>query len=98
MHYQPYYYSNQQRFLLPILAGAFIFTLPFWLAGRNQQCCNNYQQPLPQYQANYYQTPPPYQQPYYPYNNYYPPYNVNFYPPNQYPAYQPNATVLNNNF
>ncbi len=84
MQFQEVINDKGERLWIPILAGAAILTLPFWL-GNNNKCCNNnyYPQnqpvayPYPVYQANYY---PNYQT--YPY--------VNAYP---YPVYQPYPNI-----
>lgn len=60
--YYNYPYQQDTRLWLPLLAGAAIITAPFWLGGRNNNCCNNYPyyQPYPQP----YPYPYPYPQPY----------------------------------
>lgn len=72
MYYNYFPYQNNTRLWLPLLAGAAIITAPFWLGGRNNNCCNN-QQFIPYPQSYPYPYPVPYPQSYpYPY-----PYPVN---------------------
>lgn len=88
MQFQEIINEKGERLWVPLLAGAAILTLPFWLNNNNNKCCNNayypqgqpvpYQYAYPVYQANYY---PNYQA--YPYSYPYPIYqsypNINTY-------------------
>lgn len=70
MYYSYPNYDNT-RLWLPLLAGAAIITAPFWLGGRNNNCCNYPVYPQPYPQPYPYPYPYPYPQPYpYPINTF----------------------------